>query len=98
MENTPEVKAFIRENSHLFWYTPKDKLEEIDHEFLVEHILNYGDMDAVRKLIEVLGMEHTAEVFFKHIAKSDRHRGNYFPLYLDYFEKLFTKYVPQCSK
>ncbi len=95
MENTPEIKAFIRENSSLFWYTPESKKENIDHEFLVEHILNYGDMDAVRKLLKILGIEYTAKVFRAHIAKGERFRGNYFPIYLNFFENFFNKYAPQ---
>jgi hypothetical protein len=47
--NTPEIKQFIREHSNLFWYTPEDQKEHISQEFLVETILNYGDLDAVKK-------------------------------------------------
>ena len=47
--NSPEIKAFIRENSALFWYTPEDKKEEISPEFLVETILNYGSMEDANK-------------------------------------------------
>jgi len=42
--NSPEIKQFIHEHSNLFWYTPEDKKEEISTEFLVETILNYGDL------------------------------------------------------
>jgi len=38
--NSPEVKAFIRKHSNLFWYIPDDKKEDIDNEVLVEFILN----------------------------------------------------------
>lgn len=94
MENSPEIKAFIRENSSLFGYTPEDKKENIDHEFLVEHILNYGDMDAARKLLKILGIEYTAKVFRAQIAKGERFKGNYFELTYNYFNLLFDKYAP----
>jgi hypothetical protein len=40
--NTPEVKAFIRKHSSLFWYIPEDKKEDISLDVLVEVILNWG--------------------------------------------------------
>jgi hypothetical protein len=54
--NTPDIKTFIHDNSALFWYIPENKKEDIDHELLVETILNYGDMEAVLKLFNLLGI------------------------------------------
>lgn len=52
--NSPEIKEVIKENSALFWYTPENKKENISHEFLVETISIYSDLNDVRKnLIEV---------------------------------------------
>ena len=65
--NSPEIKSFIREYSQLFWYTPDEKKEEISLEFLVETILNYGDMNAVRKLFKIMGMKKVANIFFNSI-------------------------------
>jgi hypothetical protein len=48
--NSPEIKQFIREHNSLFWYTPDDKKEEISNEFLVETILNYGDINSIIQL------------------------------------------------
>jgi len=53
--HSPEIKAFIRRHNALFWYTPEDKKEEISEEFLVETILNYGDMNSVKELIAIMG-------------------------------------------
>jgi len=50
MENSPEIKEFISQNSNLFWYIPEDKKTEISHVFLMETILNYGDMDSIFQL------------------------------------------------
>ena len=38
-------------------------MEEVSHELLVETILNYGDMEAVLKLFNLLGIEKVAEIF-----------------------------------
>ncbi|GHT59041.1 hypothetical protein AGMMS50239_04800 [Bacteroidia bacterium] len=45
------LKNFIREHTVLFWYSPEDKAETVSDELLVETILNYGDMEAVRQLL-----------------------------------------------
>jgi hypothetical protein len=92
-ENSPEIKAFIHENSDLFWYTPATQKENISHELLVEHILNYGDHDAIRKLFDVMGIKNVAEVFFGSINKSERRKGNYHELTLNYFTILFHNYA-----
>ena len=52
--NSPEVKSFIRKHSDLFWYIPDEQKESISHDVLVEFILNYGDMEAVKELFQML--------------------------------------------
>jgi len=88
--NSPEIKAFIKENSALFWYTPEDKKEEISPEFLVETILNYGSVEDVKKLISLLGMKEMSRVFFN--AK-ERKKLNYYPEIYNYFDLFFRKYA-----
>ena len=92
-ENSPELKAFIRENASLFWYTPESEKENISHELLVEHILNYGSLDAVRKLFEIMGIENVAKVFFDATTQSERKKGNYHELTLNYFTLVLRGYV-----
>jgi len=58
--NSPEVKAFIRQHSSLFWYIPEDKKEDVSPDVLVEFILNYGDMDAVKGLFSIYGIDKIA--------------------------------------
>ncbi|MCX6279162.1 MAG: hypothetical protein NT004_13860 [Bacteroidetes bacterium] len=91
--NSPEIKAFIRENSSLFWYTPEDKKEDISLEFLVETILNYGDLMAVNQLLQLIGIRKVAEIFFDSINLSDRRKGNFHELTLNYFTLLFKRYA-----
>jgi len=92
-ENSPQIKAFIRERAHLFWYTPDDQKEEISHELLVEHILNYGSLDDVRQLFALMGLDMVAHVFFHAINESERKRGNYNEKTLNYFTHLFNRYA-----
>lgn len=88
--NTPEIRAFIRENSHLLWYIPEDKKEEISHELLVETILNYGDMDALRKLFNLLGIQRVAEVFNN---LEGRKKLNYYPEAYNFLSLLIKRYA-----
>jgi hypothetical protein len=91
--NTPEIKSFIRENSVLFWYIPENKKEEISHELLVETIFNYGDMKAVLKLFDLLGINYVAELYKRSIAMSDRRKGNFHELTRNYFSLLLQRYA-----
>jgi len=91
--NSPEIKEFIRQHSNLFWYTPEDKKEEISNEFLVETILNYGDKNAVLQLFQLLGINKVAELFFHSINLSDRRKGNYHEITINYFTHVFRRYT-----
>ena len=90
---SPELKNFIRDHSSLFWYTPEDKKEEVSPEFLVEMILNYGDMEAVRNLIRLMGMNEVARLFHGDINLSERRKGNYHELTLNYYTLLFNRHA-----
>jgi len=90
MENTPEIKQFIKENSSLFWYFEEDKKETISHEILVEFILNYGDDKSVKKLFALLGIDYIADIFYK---QTQRQRVNYFPQVINYFNLYFKKHA-----
>lgn len=91
--NNPDIKRFIREHSNLFWYIPEDKKEDISHEFLVETILNYGDKNAVIQLFNLLGIRNVARLFFNSINLSERRKGNYHEITINYFTRVFTKYA-----
>lgn len=91
--NSSEIKDFIRDNSHLFWFMPEDKKEEASIELLVETILNYGSKDAVLKLFDLVGLNKVAEVFRSSITLNTRKRGNYHEITINYFSLLFKKYA-----
>jgi hypothetical protein len=92
-ENSPEIKQFIRERSKLFWYISEDAKENISLEVLIEFIFNYGDLDSVIQLINLIGKEKVATIFFNAIKSSDRKKGNYHELVLNYFTLLLNKYA-----
>jgi len=88
-----DLKQYISEHKNLFWYTPENKLYNISNSFLVETILNYGDMNAVRNLFEIMGIENVAKIFFDNVNMSERRKNNYNELTLNYFTILFNRYV-----
>lgn len=92
-ENT-EIKAFIREHSALFWYTPEDKKEEVSDALLVETILNYGTMEEVKELFRIMGIQEVSRVFF---AADGRKKLNYYPEIYHYFTLIFNRYAPRDS-
>lgn len=91
--NSPKIQAFIREHSDLFWYTPDEQKENISKEFLVETILNYGDLTAVKQLIKIIGIKKSSQIFFNSIQLSDRRKGNYHELTINYFTLFFSRYA-----
>ncbi len=90
IENSAEIKALINEHRHLFWYIAELEKELISHELLVETILNYGDMNAVRKLFRIMGINEAAKVFF---AATGRKKLNYFPEIHNFFTLVFKQYA-----
>ena len=90
------VNSFIQEHASLFWFIPPDKKTQISDDYLVETILNYGDLDAVLKLVELMGLQTVARIFVTSIRASARRRNNYNELARHYFEKVFRRYAPEC--
>ena len=80
----------IKKYDHLFWYHRKSKLHQISDIVLVEFILNYGDLQAVKDLIKYHGINRTAEIFFNSI-KSER--NNYQAQVKNYFYHYFRRYA-----
>ncbi len=82
------VNQFIKERPYLVWSTKN--YEGLSQEAIVEAVLNYGDINDLKKLIEILGIEKTAEIFKK---ESNRKRSNYRPEVKNYFDLYFDKYA-----
>jgi len=88
--NTAAIKQFISENGSLFWHTPEEKKENISKEFLVETILNYGDMDTIKRLFFLMGIEQVSALFYN---LKGRKKLNYYPEIYNYFSLVFHRYV-----
>jgi len=88
--NSPEIKKFIQENRRLFWYTPEEKKEEISEELLLETILNYGTLESVSELLEIIGIQKAVMIFEAQIKNK---RNNYFPAVKNFFELYFERHA-----
>jgi hypothetical protein len=96
MENatrTQEIKDFIDAHQALFWYSPAPKSETVSDELLVESVLNYGDMAAIKQLLQLMGRRSVAAIFFDVINRSERSKNNYHELARNYFTLLFNGYA-----
>lgn len=90
-----QISAFIHEQRDLFWFVPESGLDHISDAVLVETILNYGHLDAVRSLIALMGMETVAHEFARTALGSGRQRQNYHELTRHFFLHVFKRYAPQ---
>jgi len=88
MKDRKEIINFIKKRPYLIWYVKNyDKLND---ESIVEHILNYGDWEDVKKLFSILGVKKTAKIFHKQISGW---RTNYDKRIENYFNLYFNKYA-----
>lgn len=91
--NSTKMQNFIREHSDLFWFTPEEQKANISKDILVETVLNNGDLNTVKELMKLLGIKQTAKIFTDSINKSDRRKGNYHELTINYFTLFFNRYA-----
>ena len=88
-----EVKKYIDEHQYLFWYSPAPKSETVSDELLVEMVLNYGNMNDLKELFALMSIKGVAKIFFDSIGKSERRKGNYHEIVLNYFILFFNRYA-----
>ncbi|MDR1226648.1 MAG: hypothetical protein LBK47_07090 [Prevotellaceae bacterium] len=59
-------------------------------ELLVETLLNYGSLEEVHDLFELVGLQNVAAIFW---GMTGRKKLNYFPEIHNYFDMYFKKYA-----
>lgn len=79
---------FVRKRKHLFWSTKN--YDGLSNAVIVEGVLNYGDMDDVKELIALLGIQEVAKIFREN---TNRPRVNYDQKIINYFSLFFNKYA-----
>jgi transcriptional regulatory protein LevR len=93
MENSPELKALIRKNAHLFWYTKDTEKENLPLPVVVEFFLNYADAVSVKELFQLQGIKKIKKVFEEQLTSSERVANNYNPLAKNFYTLYFAKYA-----
>lgn len=79
---------FVRKRKYLFWSTKN--YDGLSPGAVLEGVLNYGDMNDVRELLSILGIQEAAKIFH---AQTNRPRINYRPEVKNYFQLYFQKYA-----
>ena len=93
MENSPELKALIRKNAHLFWYSKDSEKENLPLPVVLEFFINYANKEDIKELFRIVGIKTAAKVFFEQVKKSERAANNYEPVSRNYFSLYFSKYA-----
>ena len=93
MENSPELKALIRKNASLFWYTKDSEKENLPLPVVTEFFLNYADAESVKALFNTEGIQKIKNTFFESLSKSERASHNYTPLARNFFTLYFKRYA-----
>lgn len=89
------IENYIEKRKDLFWSIHDSQKKNISDSVLVETILNYGTLEDVRELIDLLGLKYTADIFYQ--ATENRQRKNYFPQVENFFKLYFDRHVRQHS-
>lgn len=82
------IQNFIKKRPYLVWSV--QDYQDLSEEAIVEAVLNYGEFNDVKKLINLLGIRKTAHIFKK---TSQGTRSNYRPKIKNYFDLYFKKYA-----
>ncbi len=92
MKHPKALQKLIKENKECWWWLEEDRLVEMSLESVVEGLLNYADLDQIRQLFEIVGVDKVAEVFYGS-ASFSRKLGNYQADVLNYFNLYFQKHA-----
>jgi len=84
-----QARDIIRKNPVLIWYSKN--YDGFDLPCIVEAVLNYGSWDEFKELINAVGIEEVAKVFYQH---ANRPRCNYKPEIKKFFMEVFSRNAP----
>lgn len=82
------INTFIKTKSKLFWDIKDPK--HLSNFVIVERVLNFGDYEDIKTLINIFGLKETARLFFH---EADSKRSNYRPEIKNYFKLYFSKHI-----
>jgi hypothetical protein len=84
-------EKLIKDYSYLLWYVPEDAKNKIGDNTLVEMILSNGDWKGFKRLIDTLGLQKVADIFFEQL---NHRRNNYRKQTRHFFKLYFNEHLP----
>ena len=88
--HNPSLHKLIDDNRNLFWSVRREDLNKLSREAVVEIFLNYANIKEIRTLIEIIGIQEVAQVFYRQIGKK---RINYNKRTINYFNLYFKRHA-----
>lgn len=85
-------EKLIKDYSYLLWYVPEAAKQKISDYTLVEMILNNGDWQGFKRLIDTLGLKKVSDIFFEQLS---RKRNNYRKQTRHFFTLYFNEHLPK---
>jgi hypothetical protein len=79
---------FAKKKPHLFWHV--SDFSSLSEAAIVEAVLNFGNFSDVKKIISILGVKRTADLFYRQAGQK---RCNLRPAVKHYFKLYFDKYA-----
>jgi hypothetical protein len=87
---SPALKKFIQKNKHLFWYTPREKYENLSEELILEQVLNFAELPTIKEYFTLVGIDK-ARLTFNNLK--GRKKGNIYPEIYALFSAFFDRHA-----
>lgn len=84
------AQDIIRHDPPLIWYTKS--YDTLDIRSVAEAVFNFGSWAQTQKLISILGVDMTAQIFAWHNSQA---RNNLHKLARNYYSLYFSRHVPK---
>jgi hypothetical protein len=85
------MRDFICRHGMLFWWIREDAKERLSLNLVTQAVLHYGDIDDIKELFRIAGIERVALLFKEQIS---RKRNPYPKRTASYFDLYFKRHVP----
>lgn len=89
-----QLFQLVKTSRPLFWSIGENHLQDLNESSVVETILNYGNLNQVKHLFQVLGTQKVAAIFYSQVSQK---RNNYYPQVSNFFDKYFKRHVQKYS-
>ena len=88
MERGRDFRDIIRQKPYLLWWV-RD-YDALSEDAVVEAVLDQGDWAELQDIVQILGRQRVAEIFFKQVQYP---RCNYSEKRASFFKNYFSEYA-----